>query len=182
MQLPHILTSMVFLALPGAIAWGVDTLWRATLPKPSQQPTQLLSVFAAALEGSAGTGGGANEAGSLAKPVQKPAQLLRPFTELAYGAWCCGCLAVSTWSVSRGMVPSQVTHLSPSPYPAGYLPLVWAGTLAYYEDALFEEAGLILPVAATTFGLDMPWLPTFVVAPVVTGKQAWPIGVSHVGK
>ncbi|EFN59248.1 hypothetical protein CHLNCDRAFT_56815 [Chlorella variabilis] len=134
MQLPHILTSMVFLALPGAIAWGVDTLWRATLPKPSQQPTQLLSVFAAALEGSAGTGGGANEAGSLAKPVQKPAQLLRPFTELAYG----------------------------------YLPLVWAGTLAYYEDALFEEAGLILPVAATTFGLDMPWLPTFVVAPVVT--------------
>jgi hypothetical protein len=52
----------------------------------------------------------------------------------------------------------------------GYLPLVWAGTLAYYLDNAFEEAGLVLPVAAATFGLDMPWLPTFVVDPVVTGR------------
>lgn len=57
-----------------------------------------------------------------------------------------------------------------APRVAGYLPLVWAGTLAYYLDNAFEEAGLILPVAAATFGLDAPWLPTFVVDPV-SGAQ-----------
>lgn len=51
----------------------------------------------------------------------------------------------------------------------GYLPLVWAGTLAYYLDNALEEAGLILPVTVATFGIRVPeWLPTFVVAPVVT--------------
>jgi hypothetical protein len=34
----------------------------------------------------------------------------------------------------------------PTQHAAGYLPLVWAGTLAYYFDNAFEEAGLILPV------------------------------------
>lgn len=38
------------------------------------------------------------------------------------------------------------TSLSVGPPAAGYLPLVWAGTLAYYLDNAFEEAGLILPV------------------------------------
>jgi hypothetical protein len=54
----------------------------------------------------------------------------------------------------------------------GYLPLVWAGTLAYYLDYALEEAGLILPVAAATFGIEPPaWLPTFAVDPVVTGRR-----------
>jgi hypothetical protein len=49
-------------------------------------------------------------------------------------------------------VDPQCHTLPPPLYPiqhaAGYLPLVWAGTLAYYLDNAFEEAGLILPVSA----------------------------------
>ena len=43
----------------------------------------------------------------------------------------------------------------------GYLPMVWAGTLAYYLRYGITEAGHILPVAAMTFGLDPApaWLP-----------------------
>ena len=44
----------------------------------------------------------------------------------------------------------------------GYLPLVWAGTLAYYLPFLFLEGGHILPVAFQTFGIDAPgWVPAF---------------------
>lgn len=32
--------------------------------------------------------------------------------------------------------------------PAGYLPLAYTATLAYYLDNAFEEAGLILPVSS----------------------------------
>ncbi len=50
--------------------------------------------------------------------------------------------------------PASTDHCPTPPLPAavptaGYLPLVWAGTLAYYLDNAFEEAGLILPVSKT---------------------------------
>jgi len=57
--------------------------------------------------------------------------------------------ATCRWCGRAPSPPSPATHpstLLPCPPCAGYLPLVWAGTLAYYLDNAFEEAGLILPV------------------------------------
>jgi hypothetical protein len=50
----------------------------------------------------------------------------------------------------------------------GYLPLVWGATLSHYIPALLEEAGLILPVTAATFGLDGAGLPSLVADHAVT--------------
>ncbi|GAB4815576.1 hypothetical protein N2152v2_002622 [Parachlorella kessleri] len=50
----------------------------------------------------------------------------------------------------------------------GYLPLVWAGTLAHYLHTFLNEAGEILPVTAATFGLDGEWLPAVQAHPAVT--------------
>eukprot|EP00887_Chlorella_sp_A99_P003164 scaffold9.g3164.t1 len=49
----------------------------------------------------------------------------------------------------------------------GYLPLVWAGTLAHYYDSLLEEAGKVLQVLAATAGMDGHWLPALVAHPAV---------------
>ena len=43
----------------------------------------------------------------------------------------------------------------------GYLPLVWAGTLAYYLPLLLLEGGHILPTVFETFHLSPPdWIPS----------------------
>lgn len=55
-KLPHILLSAAFLAVPGAIAWGVDFLWRLYRKEAAEVATLLPAWAGAALAG-AGTGG-----------------------------------------------------------------------------------------------------------------------------
>eukprot|EP00878_Enallax_costatus_P026311 GHUV01028226.1.p1 GENE.GHUV01028226.1~~GHUV01028226.1.p1 ORF type:complete len:109 (-),score=27.74 GHUV01028226.1:52-378(-) len=38
------------------------------------------------------------------------------------------------------------------------LPLVWAGTLAHYEDIMLTELGLILPRLAASLGAEGDWV------------------------
>ena len=50
----------------------------------------------------------------------------------------------------------------------GYLPLVWAGILAYYMDNLLSEAGRIGTIMLATFGIESPaQMPEFVAHPAV---------------
>ena len=55
-KLPHILLSAAFLAAPGAIAWGVDFLWRL-YRKEAAEVTTLLPAWAGTALVGAGTGG-----------------------------------------------------------------------------------------------------------------------------
>lgn len=55
----------------------------------------------------------------------------------------------------------------------GYLPLVWAANLAYWSSLFFNEAGRVLPVAAATIGMDMPWLPQVVMDPHIIAFIQW---------
>ncbi|PSC70095.1 ATPase AAA [Micractinium conductrix] len=176
-RLPHIITSAAFLAAPGVAAWAVDAAWRVC-----RYPASLaLPTLPALLPALGGAGAGAAAAAAV-RSEEKAAQaraiaLLRAapaanLDEQQRAAADAAAGAVEAVAADAAAAEAEYARLPPlRPFVElayGYLPLVWAGTLAYYFDNLFEEAGLILPVAARTFGLDMPWLPTFVVDPVVT--------------
>lgn len=47
-------------------------------------------------------------------------------------------------------------RLSHTQLDAGYLPLAYTATLAYYLDNAFEEAGLILPVSWSAGVAEVP--------------------------
>lgn len=49
----------------------------------------------------------------------------------------------------------------------GWLPWVWAATLAFYIESFMGEAGRVVQVAAATFGADGSHLPRLVVVPPV---------------
>mmetsp|Transcript_24391 Transcript_24391/g.67800 ORF Transcript_24391/g.67800 Transcript_24391/m.67800 type:complete len:568 (+) Transcript_24391:411-2114(+) len=71
--------------------------------------------------------------------------------------------------------PSRVSRASEEwvTVAYGWLPVVWAVTLAFYTDSLMGEAGKVLPVMAATFGADGSWLPQVVVqSPVIAFVQA----------
>lgn len=73
-KLPHILTSAVFLALPGAIAWVVDYLWRLSREPGS---VSLLPAWAGlSLGGSSGAAGGGNAAGRSHEEIAAEARAL----------------------------------------------------------------------------------------------------------
>ena len=60
---------------------------------------------------------------------------------------------------------------------------------SHYYEALLEEAGRVLPVAAATFGMQADWLPTLTAHPEVThamqvgaaGRQAGRLGLGRAG-
>jgi hypothetical protein len=98
-QLPHILTSAVFLALPGALAWGVDSLWRGLAQPARQELVPALGASGAASGGGGGGGGSSSDSSAIATLQRAATQQtaaaapLRPFIELAYGGhvhvYCC---------------------------------------------------------------------------------------------
>lgn len=163
-QVQHILLSTVFLALPGALAWTVDALWRRFPDSGTPPPRQLIP----ALSGASMAGGSpaSSDDGAQARAISVLRAARSAATATATASARTDGEQGAAYS-SAGQRPSR--QLRPFVVIAyGYLPLVYCGTLAYYLDNAFEEAGLILPVAAATLGFDAPWLPTFVVDPVVT--------------
>lgn len=158
-QLVHILVSIVVMAIPGVVAWGVDAGWRSLAAFALAQTTasldknlnttnsmpQLAPITASSTNSNMDpasaraisllqSAAGSYTAQQVNAPIQAP---IKPFVDLAYG----------------------------------YLPMVWAGTLAYYLRYGLTEAGRILPVAAATFGVEHPpkWLPVIEAPQEVVG-------------
>jgi hypothetical protein len=86
----------------------------------------------------------------------------------------CGHLAVTVfllaapgaavWALDAATRQLQGSKLAPLVELAySYLPLVWAGNLAFWLGMLFAEGGTLLPVAARTlgFGAAASWLPSW---------------------
>jgi hypothetical protein len=138
---PHMLVSAAVLAVPGAVAWGADAAWRAAAAamRPAGEATMQPAL--------AGTGGGgASVEGRAVAALQRAAA--------GYSA-----------QASGAPVVAPIKPFLQLGY--GYLPLVWAATLAHYEALLLREAGLALQVGAATFGLDGAWLPVLQAHPAV---------------
>lgn len=169
----HILTSLLFLAVPGFIAWGADIAWRYWLD-PSTASLPSLPALLPAFSGSGAAAGGNSDMRSRVEDRAAQAQaiaLLKAASSADLDGRQAGGVSGATTEGRDEEQQRQSAARKLRPFlelAYGYLPLVWAGTLAYYLDNAFEEAGLILPVAASTFGLDATWLPAFVVDPLVT--------------
>lgn len=131
-KIEHIVVSFVMLAAPGIIAWGADAGWRtlAAATRPAAALTPQLSGVAL----------------SSSDPAARAISVLQS--------------AAGSYSAQQAGAPIQAPAKSFVDLAYGYLPLVWAGTLAYYLENGLTESGRILPVAALTFGINPPaWLP-----------------------
>lgn len=148
-QVLHIAVSVLMLAIPGALAWGVDAGWRAlavSMGSPSLPPPALASMWSSSSQGSKDDGVSEGDARAIS---------LLSSAALSYSGQATGALVIAP--------AKPFLDLS-----YGYLPLVWAGILAYYQELFFREAGLILPAAAATVGLHAPsWLPAVQAHPAV---------------
>jgi hypothetical protein len=142
---PHILVSAAVLAAPGLMVWVVDAGWRALAAVMTPAP---VAVFQAAAGGSTVASG-------------DPAAVAKAMEVLHASA---GRYELAQSSAATPVAAPMQCFLELS---YGFLPLVWAGTLAHYEELFMVEAGRILPVAAKTFGFEAPWLPTLVAHPAV---------------
>ena len=130
----HIAVSIAMLAVPGIVAWGADAGWR-TLAAATRPATALTPQLSGASSGS-----------SVDPAAARAISLLQN--------------AAGSYSAQQVGATIQAPAKSFVDLSYGYLPLVWAGTLAYYLENGLTEAGRILPVAALTFGLTPPaWLP-----------------------
>lgn len=147
--LPHIGMSIVFLSVPGLVAWGVDQGWRV-VAGGGLVPT---AAFAAAT--------GNNASSNSISPATGDATAARAIAVLQ--------AASASYASQQTNAVIQAPGKPFLDIAYGYLPLVWAATLAYYLDNFFFEAGRILPATALTFGLDdvATTLPAFVAHPAV---------------
>ncbi|PSC73341.1 ATPase AAA [Micractinium conductrix] len=149
-RLPHIAASLAVLAGPGLTALAVDRGWRWggaqwSYAAAGAASWQMLLRRQAPTAAGAGTDADGASGG--------PAAVVWPPSPL------------SSWQL-RQEAARAPPFLDMS---YGYLVLVWGATLAHHYDSLLEEAGRILPVAATTFGLDAPaWLPQLTMQPEVS--------------
>ena len=98
-------------------------------------------------------------------PPSGPLLYSPPVTPALAGDTSASLAAASAAAGERSLeaMPPAFLHMA-----YGYLPLVWGATLAHYLDALFEEAGAILPVTAATFGMDGSGLPVLLADNAVT--------------
>lgn len=142
----HLAVSAGVLATPGAIAWGVDAGWRLVAQALIKRSAQ------------AGTSLSFSSTGA---------------TGVAHAVSVLESAAVS-YAGQAAKAPIVAPAKSFLELSYGYLPFVWSSTLAYYLPYFLTEGGNIIPVTASTFGLDPPpeWLPTLQAAPdVVTFLQ-----------
>lgn len=163
-NLPHILASIGIMAVPGLMAWGSDAVMRLAFEhKP-------LPAVAAATT--------AEAAAAVPAPARGPRKSPRGGMGAANGM---ALAATATVAAAAGTTTTAATTAAATkpivPFLSlsyGYLPLVWAATLAHYLPNFLEEAGLILPVTAATFGLNGAGLPSFVADHAVTEfLQVW---------
>jgi NAD-dependent dihydropyrimidine dehydrogenase PreA subunit len=138
-RLAHCAAAAAVLAAPGLVAWGADAAWRAAAGALAPAPAR--AALAPAGAGAAGAGPDA------ARALSVLAAASASYAGSAAGA---------------PVVAPQKPFLDLS---YGYLPLVWAATLAHYLAPLLLEAGHTLPIAARTFapltGALEPLLPAF---------------------
>ena len=138
-RLTYIVVSCIVLAVPGCIAFGVDQGWRAlasflSTPSPAMKPIPVMS------SSSSGGGGGSEDTARAMAILQAASS------------------SYTSQQANSVIQPPAKPFLDLS---YGYLPMVWATTLAYYLRYGITEAGRILPVTALTFGIDPApqWLP-----------------------
>ncbi len=137
----HMAASVAVLAAPGCIAWAADALSRAASPATGRPLLQELYSavgrgVGAALAAVRSNGGGANGGGAV------------PAAAGVAGNSVLG--AVQQQQEQQQGAGAEVP-MAPAPFlylAYGYVPLVWAGTLAHYLAPLLGEAGRLLPVGA----------------------------------
>lgn len=115
----HIPVSLLVLAAPGVLAWGADAAWRAV-------------------------GNAMQPAMALAAPSTAPIAADRTSSESEAVAVMQRAAVGYSAQQSGSPVVAPVKPFLELSY--GYLPLVWAATLAHYEALLLMEAGRVLPV------------------------------------
>jgi hypothetical protein len=130
---PHIAASLALLAAPGAIAW----LWEHGCRLGSSAADTLLAARA---NSSATAAAAAGSGGSGATAAAAAGSGMGYFASLA-------ARNSNSSSSSGGSVPFLKLAYS-------MLPLVWAGNLAYYEQLMLTELGLVLPRLAISLGAD----------------------------
>lgn len=165
----HIVASAIVLALPGAACWAVDAVWRAALDSLGDEPVPVVAGAAAGAApplpkgeytgvattpkgpktarragaaadatGAAGGAAAATGAGVDSGALSRALGVLRSAQAAA--------VAEAATTVAQAEAQGGVQPFVESAY--GYLPLVWAATLAHYLDLFLFEAGHILPVSA----------------------------------
>ena len=144
------------MGVPGVIAWSVDAGWRSLAALSLAQSTaaanmnmpQLAPVTTSPTKSSNNT-----TSASMDPASARAISLLQS--------------AAGSYTAQQVNAPIQAPIKPFVDLAYGYLPLVWAGTLAYYLRYGLTEAGRILPVAAATFGIEPApkWLP-FIEAPL----------------
>jgi polyferredoxin len=149
----HIVVSIIVMAIPGVVAWGVDAGWRSLAAFSLAQSTESAGLTTKSLNNSVPqlatiTSTTLNTNNSTIDPASARAiSLLQS--------------AAGSYTAQQVNAPIQAPIKPFVDLAYGYLPMVWAGTLAYYLRYGLTEAGRILPVTAATFGVEQPpkWLP-----------------------
>jgi len=161
----HIFVSIIVMAIPGSIAWGVDKGWRS------------LAAFSLAqiTESSSGLSKNSNTNSSMPQlaSITTTSSATTESTNNPASARAISLLqsAAGSYTAQQVNAPIQAPIKPFVDLAYGYLPMVWAGTLAYYLRYGLTEAGRILPVTAATFGVEHPpkWLPVIVAPQEVVG-------------
>jgi polyferredoxin/transcriptional regulator with AAA-type ATPase domain len=151
-QFIHIIVSIIVMAIPGAVAWGVDAGWR--------------SLAAFSLAQATAANNNKNAAMPQLAPIINTSNSNNPMNTNGVNAETARAIsllqsAAGSYTAQQVNAPIQAPVKPFVDLAYGYLPMVWAGTLAYYLRYGLTEAGRILPVAAATFGVEhVPkWVP-----------------------
>ncbi len=147
-QLIHILASIVVMAIPGFVAWGADAGWRSLAAFSLAQVSNNNSAAASSMPQLAPiTTSTSPNTTSMDPASARAISLLQS--------------AAGSYTAQQVNAPIQAPIKPFVDLAYGYLPMVWAGTLAYYLRYGLTEAGRILPVTAATFGVEhVPkWVP-----------------------
>lgn len=131
----HIAASVGVLAAPGCIAWAADALSRAASPTTGRPLLQ--ELYAA-------VGRGVGAAVAAVRPSSGSAGGGVPAAAGVAGASVLGAVGQQQEQQQGAGVPAVAAPFLYLAY--GYVPLVWAGTLAHYLEPLLGEAGKLLPV------------------------------------
>ena len=151
-KIPHMLASVGMLATPGVAAWGVDALWRRLAATFNPSETKKAPSFTSFYVSSSASSG--DQRTSLDRETARAISILES--------------AASSYSSEVAAAPVVAPAKPFMDLAYGYLPLVWAGILAYYMDNLLSEAGRIGTIMLATFGIESPaQMPEFVAHPAV---------------
>lgn len=152
----HIAASVGVLAAPGCIAWAADALSRAASPTTGRPLLQ--ELYAA-------VGRGVGAAVAAVRPSSGSAGGGVPAAAGVAGASVLGAVGQQQEQQQGAGVPAVAAPFLYLAY--GYVPLVWAGTLAHYLEPLLGEAGKLLPITAAMVGWEDAQLPVAVAHPAV---------------